>query len=491
MADSDSSAPDQQPGFGPADQRIIRKAQGNGSGATPAGGQRYDEIGRTGLRNWGGFLFEEWLRDLQGRRGAETYREMADSDAVIGGCLEAIDVLVRKADWWVEPASEDAPDLAAAEFYEQVLFEDMQTSWNDTISEILSMLVYGWAYFECVWKQRLGDDKDPRKRSKFDDGRVGLRKLAIRGQDSLWMWEFDPGSDDLVAMTQNPPPDYKLRTIPLEKALLFRTRIFKDNPEGRSILRNAVRSYYMLKNIQNLEGIGIERDLAGLPMLTPPEGVDIWNANDPATLAIRREAEQLVQSIRRDEQEGILKPFGWTLELLSAGGGGKRQFDTTAIVNRYENRIATSMLADLILLGQDGVGSYALSTSKESLFSGAIDANLDKIASVFDDDFAPKLFAVNSFTGLTGMPKLKHGKVQDVDLEMIGTFLANLAKAGAPLFPNQELSERLMELAGLPKPPEEGEMLADEEVGDPDAVDPTEPDTPYDQEIDTGDEPTA
>ena len=80
-----------------------------------------------------------------------------------------------------------------------------------------------------------------------------------------------------------PPPSYNLYTIPIDKALLFRTKSRKDNPEGRSILRNAYRSWYFKRRIQEVEGIGIERDLAGLPVMYAPADLDIWNPDDEQT----------------------------------------------------------------------------------------------------------------------------------------------------------------------------------------------------------------
>ena len=59
--------------------------------------------------------------------------------------------------------------------------------------------------------------------------------------------------DSLIGMTQQPPPDYGLLTIPISKAMLFRTESAKDNPEGRSILRNAYRSWYFKRRIQEIE----------------------------------------------------------------------------------------------------------------------------------------------------------------------------------------------------------------------------------------------
>ena len=61
--------------------------------ATTAG-----EIGRIGQKRYGGFFYEEFLKELQGRKGVETYREMADNDDVIGAILFAIEMLIRQED---------------------------------------------------------------------------------------------------------------------------------------------------------------------------------------------------------------------------------------------------------------------------------------------------------------------------------------------------------------------------------------------------------
>ena len=184
-------------------------------------------------------------------------------------------------------------------------------------------------------------------------------------------WHFD-GYSGLSAMEQI---DWHggYHVIPIEKALLFRSRPRRNNPEGYSIMRTAYTSYFMLKNIQQIEAIGIERDLAGLPVLTPPEGVDIFAPGQSALLA---KAQALVTGVKRDEDAGIILPTaGWQFELISSGGS--RQIDTDEVVRRYEQRIATSMLADFILVGQDTVGSYAMVDIKTDLFGVALDGILD------------------------------------------------------------------------------------------------------------------
>lgn len=173
------------------------------------------EIGRIGQRRYGGVIYEEFLHELRGKRGIEAYREMSENDDVVGAILFAIEMLVRQTDWNVEPGGDSQADIDAAEFVESCM-NDMQNTWIDTISEILSFLTFGWSYHEIVYKRRMGRTKDGRTRSKYADGLIGWRKLPIRAQETLYQWEYDD-EDNLKGMTQMPPPSYNLYTIPIER----------------------------------------------------------------------------------------------------------------------------------------------------------------------------------------------------------------------------------------------------------------------------------
>ncbi len=430
--------------FGPS----LRGRVGKAMVPESSGANLMEEYGRSGLRHWGGFVFEEWLRELQqGQRAAQVFREMQDQDPIIGAVIYAITMLIRRVTWRVVPADSSREAQQGADWFESVI-HDMRYSWADTIGEIISFLPYGWSYHEQVYKVRNGESRNRLENSEFDDGTIGFAKLPLRSQDSLWKWVFDDVGE-IVGLIQNPPPDYLLRFVPMEKALLFRTTIFKDNPEGRSILRTAYRPWYFLRNIQNIEGIGIERDLAGLPMLEAPEGTDIWDQNDPSMAAVRQQAQNLVSSIRRDEQEGVVIPSGWKLELLSTGG--RRQFDTSAIVTRYETRMATSVLADLVMMGQDKVGSYALAVTKKDLFAQSLGAYLDIVSSQFNTDAMRTLWRVNAHKW--PMPKLEHGTVETVDLDTLGNYIMRLGQSGAPI-DWEGVLPYAMQAGGMPEPQE-------------------------------------
>lgn len=406
------------------------------------------EIGRSGQRRWGGIFYEEFLRELRGRRGIEAYREMSENDDVVGSILFAIEMLIRQAQWYIQPAGNSQADIEAAEFVDGCR-GDMQMTWTDTVSEILSFLIYGWSAHEIVYKRRMGRSKNEQLNSKYTDGLIGWQKLPIRAQDTLYQWEYDD-HDNLQALTQMPAPSYEIITIPIEKLLIFRTKSRKDNPEGRSILRNAYRSWYFKRRIQEIEGIGIERDLAGFPVLIAPENVNIWDVDDPDMVRMKAAADMLVKQIRRDSTEGITLPADWKLELLSTGS--RRQFDTNAIIERYDTRIAMTVLADFILLGHQQVGSFALSSDKTKLFAVAIGAYLDVICETFNDKAIPQLIDMNAdhFKGITDYPRLCHGDIESQDLAELGTYIKDLTAAGI-ITPDTSLEDYIREQASLPE----------------------------------------
>lgn len=395
----------------------------------------FQEAGVSGLKQYGGFVVEEWLRQLSGPRAQWVWREMADNDATVGAAIFAMKMLARGVDWTVE----EGGNPEDAEFVEECM-HDMSSTWGDFVSEVFTMLSQGWAYHELCYKKRQGPEGE--HPSEYSDGKIGWRKIPLRAQETLWRWQFDEAGG--VEAMEQMPWDGHLRTIPIEKALLFRTDTTKGNPQGRPLFRNAFTAWYRKKNIEEIEAIGTERDLAGLPMVTPPEGIDL--EDDPKLKAL---ALDLVTTVKRDEDEGIILPFGWTFELVTTGGS--RQIDTNAIITRYRQDIATSVLADMLLLGQDKVGSYAMIDVKADIFGAAVDTILDGIAAVMNRYAIPRLLKLNG-RPLENPPKLTHGSTKRLDLDAVAQMLERLTASGAAVFPDDELLARLFDEMGLPAP---------------------------------------
>jgi hypothetical protein len=409
----------------------------------------YAEVGASGLKRSGGYVQEEFLIELSGTRWKRTLKQMNTNDPVIVGFNRVTEMLVRQTSWHFKAASEETDAQNAKEFYEGAL-RDMSATWQDTLSEIISFVSWGFQVSEIVYKKREGENSDPSRRSRFNDGLIGWRKFAGRAQETIDRWDFDDNGG-IQAAIQVAPPKYATVNLPIDKCLLFRTSANKGNPEGVSVCRGAYVPWYYKTNISRIEAIGIERDLAGYPVMYIPASVIHKGDGDP----VYESYKTMVTNIRRDEQEGAVLPSDrydtgkgelmYELKLLSTGG--TRSFDTDKIINRYDQRILMSVLADFLILGHEKVGSFALSSDKTNLFSVALGTYLDSICDVINRHAIPRLHALNGWPAET-MPTLEHDDIETPDIMELAEAISKLSMSGFTF--TQEEADWVKKQAGLP-----------------------------------------
>jgi len=370
----------------------------------------FEEVGRSGYKFNYGVISEEFLTTLQGQTGRKTFAEMRENDPIIGACMHAITQILREARWDVrEVEGGKAEDV---EFLKENM-STMEHSWGDFISNVLNMLTYGFAIFEQVYTRNEAD-------------KIVWRKIAYRNPLTIERWELDDNGD-LLGVYQRAAPDYREVYIPIEKCLHFKTESAGNNPEGRSILRNAFRPWYFKKTIEELEAIGIERDMTGFPIVTPPEGFDM-DSSDSETAAELAELKRTITAIRRDELEGMIKPYGWTVELL--GSPGERQFSTVETINRYNKEIAVTVLAQFVMLGMERTGSYALAKEQTDMFYMCLESWEDSIGKVLNMVAVPRLFALNGVTNRP-LPQIVHTPIHKVNLRDLSAYVSDLTKVDA------------------------------------------------------------
>lgn len=428
----------------------------------PVGGP-LEELGVTGLKRVGGYVEEEFLPALRGRKAVKVFREMSLNDSMVGSLLYTVDKLIRQVEWKVEPCDQDPESLEAAQFVEECM-HDMSHSWDDFISEALSMIVHGWSWHEIVYKKRVGPwETDGKRKSKYTDGKIGWRKMPIRAQETMFRWIFDE-SGGIKGMVQMAPPTYTQTSLSIEKCLLFRTDQSKGNPEGKSLLRSAYRSWYFKKRLEEFEAIGVERDLAGMPVGKLPSEYFTALPGTPQHKMLQA-FKKMVQGVRRDENEGLVIPVAYDqdtkqelfgFELMSSSG--TRTFDTNALIQRYEQRILMSVLADFILVGHEANGSYALHTDKTGIFRASLNSIVDTLADTMNRHAIPKLFKINGWQ-TDKLPKFKPGEVDPPDLTQLAQFITATAGAGMQWFPDPALEKFLRDIAKLPELTPEEEMM--------------------------------
>lgn len=395
----------------------------------------------------GGIRADEFLPELKGRKAVKKYREMRENDSTIGAVLYSAEQILRDVDLKVSPAN-DSPEAAAGADFLKSVMDNMDHSLDDHISESLSFLSYGFMWFELVYCRR-------------PDGYLGIKKIAARAPWTIDRFDVDPKTGDVLGVYQSTSRPGSLNNyIPKSKSIHYKTHTINGDPSGRSILRNAYTSYEYLNNIQAIEAIAVERELAGIPVGRLPSEYLSADATETQA-AIKAEFETILRDVKFNEQGFLILPSDMypdkdgsptsnplvSIELMSSSGS--RNIEIDPIVSRYQHDIARSVLSEFLLLGsQQSGGSYALSKSKTDLYLRALESYITTITNVLNKQLVKPLWKLNGLSE-ESMPVIKAGDVAPHDLQAISGFLRNLNQANISVHNHPEVIQDLMDIAEL------------------------------------------
>lgn len=424
------------------------------------------ELSTIGLKASQGYILEESHVELRWPKCKETYRDMR-RDPIIASATQTIRSFIRNAiyDVIVDEQNPTKEQQDQIDFIKSCM-GDMDVPFKDVIQESLSILDYGFSVHEKVFKYR---NKKGKFKSRFEDGKVGWAKLPIRSQDSIEKWIFDVYGRELqeveqdlhsVANSYNPDKPYdgfknkKIR-IPRKRFLHFRHNVERNNPEGNSPLKSCYIPWRYKKQIEEYQAAGISRDLGGLPVLRlPPEYMSDDAPEDKK--AVYRYFQDVIRNIHANEQAGLILPQFvdpetktemFTFELISTNGG--KMYDTVAIINNYENKILMTYLADVLKLGQDASGSFALSDNKTNLLAVGIKSVIEEILQEFNNDLIPQTLTLNGWEDKGDFPKIVVEDLDERDLEPLGKFIQQVVSVGA-METDEDMSDFLRETIGAP-----------------------------------------
>lgn len=406
---------------------------------------------------------DEFLPELRGKKAVRKYREMRDNDSTIGAVMYSVEQILRDVNLEVKPANDTPEAKVEADFVKSVL-HDMDHSLDDHIAEAVSFLSYGFAWFEVVYKRRVGPtERTDKKRSKYMDGRIGVRKIAARAPWTINKFDVDTTTGDVLGIEQSVGGLNNKNYIPANKSLYYRTTSLNGDASGRSILRNAYTSYEYLNNLQAIEAIAVERELAGIPVARIPAEYLSAGASAEQSGFVNN-LQGILRDVKFNEQGYIILPSDTypdkdgsptnirlvDIELMASNG--KRNIDIDPIVRRYQHDIARSVLSEFLLLGSQG-GSYALSKSKTDLFLRALESYIQAIVDVLNKQLIERLWELNGLN-YDLMPTIIAGDVAPHDLREIASFLRNLNGAGIDVSSQTEVVTDLMDIAEIEFNPE-------------------------------------
>ena len=462
------------------------------------------EVGQVGTFDFDGYIRDDIVPELSGSRGRLVYQKMR-ADATVSAIIFAIEMMLRRSKWSCVPKDpQDTKAMEYAEFFDSMR-DDMYQTWENFISNCLSMLVYGWSYFEIVGKRRMGETGEVP--SKYEDGMWGVHKLALRTQDSLDKWKLNDVGE-VIGMQQQIyfGPNAGTFVIPIEKSLHFRAGFWRDSPEGISPLRGAYTPWLLLQGINRAEAYGIERELNGLPIMKiPADVIKAARDGDPDAAAAVQTYTQIVRDVRLNKQAGVILPSDYyenadgtvtaqkqyDFSLLSSNG--TRAINVQAAAERHQVSIARCVLADFLMLGTTSrSGSQALGQSRFQFFANAADGWNESIAEVLNKNLIPRIAKLNGMDSSL-LPAFKAESVSKVDVQVMIDCIERYVRAGGTLLPDPEIDAVVRDRLDLPTL--DAERMNDLQDYDP-TMDPRSPryvnmNDPRNQPPEPGKQPTA
>jgi hypothetical protein len=168
------------------------------------------------------------------------YRNIRN-DSTAKACLLCKELPIRSAKWWVQPASESEEDIQTAAFIEEALMRRMSITWDRFLREVCLKFAFGFVVHEKVFKE--------------EDGKIWLKKLAVRLPETLDRWEFDEngGPRAFNQLTYDAKGKSVKARLPIEKIIIWTNRQEGSNLNGRSDLREVYRPWFAKDRLMRLQ----------------------------------------------------------------------------------------------------------------------------------------------------------------------------------------------------------------------------------------------
>lgn len=411
-------------------------------------------VGFPGTPIYGGYLVE--LEDnpkLAGSEKYRTYSRILANTSIVAAAVRYAQNLVSNPGWRAEPANESAEAKRLAELVTAML-GDMDTPMKRVVKRAFMFKYYGFSLQEITMKVR-------------DDGVIGIKDIAPRAQKTIERWDTDR-TGTVLGVTQRNPQDGTEAYLPREKLLYLVDDSLDDSPEGLGLFRHIAETSRRLDRFLQLEGWGYETDLRGIPIgRAPLSELDESCENEGEKAAALQAIKTFMEKHIRGPQLGLLldsetyetedeasRPssiYKWAVDLLKAPAG--TQAEILRSIDRLNREIARVLGVEQLLLGDNGVGSFAMAKDKSHNFALIIDSAIEEIREAMRRDVVKLIFQLNGWD-IKLMPTLKTDKLQHRTIEEVTAALRDLATAGAPLAPGDPAADEVRDMIGVSRQPQ-------------------------------------
>lgn len=424
----------------------------------------YEVIGAMGTAVYGGYVQDpEGSSALKGSRRYQTYSDILANTAIVAAGVRYFLNLAAKSRWSMAPSTKEGVNekeaQRIAELCEQLLFEDPKTPWGRIVRRAAMYRFYGFSVQEWTAKKR-------------DDGVITFADIRPRPQKTIERWDIDENGD-VIGILQRSPQDSREIYLPRGKVMYVVDDTLSDSPEGLGLFRHLAGPAKRLERYEQLEGIGFETDLRGIPIGRGPftqlaqmvkEGAitkeDRLRIEEPLREFVENHIKgpklgMLLDSMPYLTQDDKASPSSqkqWDLELLKAGATG--QAEVAEAINRVNREMARILGVEQLLLGESATGSHALSKDKTQSFFMLVNGTLNELTEVVKSDLLAVLFKLNGWD-MDLMPTPSCEAVSYQDVEVISAVLKDLATAGATLDMRDPAVGEIRDLLGVSRTPQD------------------------------------
>ena len=374
------------------------------------------------------FLFGK-DKDLKFPYSVKTYEEMT-KDAILAAALTAVQTIAIRVPRYIEPYSDSPEHIEQAKFVEECLgvnddTNDMTHSFDEFLRDAMTLNTYGFSTHEKVFRVRR-----LKNGSKFDDGKVGIKRLPIRPQSTIEEFKYDPEGREMIGVVQRQSESRTLAlkgnirsvkfkgeiVIPRENILHFTAGGGNGRAEGVSPLSFVNKTWRDYQRYKELEGIAASKNLNGLPVIWMPSEYMTDDPEDPYS-SVFNELRDGVSKIAIGEQSSLVLPS----DREDMTGQGGKLFDftlmsasssnitaITAIIERLKKEMLLCLFASEL---QDGVDS-----TKTSMLNMLVENRIKGIFTVLNNDLIPHLYRHNAWDA-TKTARVKYGKLREIPFE--------------------------------------------------------------------------
>lgn len=378
----------------------------------------------------------ETTPELMWPRSVEVYDQMRRQDAQVASVLRAVSLPIRRTPWRIDPAGArpEVVQLVAEDLGLPIVGQKMppaprqrdRFSWPEHLQQALLMLVFGYSYFEQVYRLD-------------GQGRARLRKLGPRLPKTIEKIDVAPDGGLISIQQYGPMTGPRGGPIPVNRLVAYVYEREGGNWVGMSLLRPAYKHWLIKDRLLRVDAQTIERNGMGVPL---------YKAQENASAADLAAGLAMAQAWRAGEAAGSAVPSGADLLLRGVEGDLPEAMPS---IRYHDEQIARAVLAHFLNLGTQ-TGSWALGTTFADFFTLSLQTLAQQVADTATQHIVEDLVDLN-WGPDEPAPRVVFDEIGSRQAATAQAIKA-LIEAGA-IFPDEFLEQTLRQQYGLPSKDDE------------------------------------